>query len=103
MSSTGRSLIEKMAICKEAIDAAREICVHPSLSQYLNDCGFALASRRFSVGSSVAYAYEAEDAIYILLIFSRIKQRGDGRRLIRCIIEHARKKGYEKIYTTTSP
>ncbi|MBP2030310.1 GNAT superfamily N-acetyltransferase [Methanohalophilus levihalophilus] len=103
MVNSGMTLSEKMARCKEAIEAAREICVHPSLLQYLNDCRFALASKRFSGGSSVAYAYEAEDAVYILLIFSRIKHRGDGSRLIKCIIEYAREMGYDKIYVTTSP
>lgn len=103
MANSGKTFNEKMAICKEAIEAARQICVSPSLLQCINDCRFALASRRFSGDSSIAYAYEAEDAVYILLIFSRIKHRGDGSRLIKCIIEHARKEGYEKIYVTTSP
>ena len=103
MSSSGRSFNEKVARFKEAIEAAREICVRPSVMQYLNDCSFALASKRFSGGSSIAYAYEAADALYILLIFSRIKNRGDGSQLIKCIIEYARSKNYEKIYVTTSP
>jgi hypothetical protein len=61
-----------------------------------------MQSRRFSWGGAVAYSYDARDAIYILLLFSRQQNRGHGHRLVNCIIEHARYKGYSRVYVTTS-
>ncbi|MFW5987385.1 MAG: hypothetical protein ACOCPU_04135 [Methanohalophilus sp.] len=94
--------IGRMACCKEAIDASRAIYDTFSLLDYFHDCEFAMQSRRFSFGEAVAYAYEARDAIYILLLFSHQQNRGHGHRLINCIIEHARYKGYGRVYVTTS-
>lgn len=94
--------IGRVACCKEAIDASRAIYDKFSLLDYFHDCEFAMQSHRFSWGGAVAYAYDARDAIYILLLFSRRQNRGHGHRLVNCIIEHARYKGYSRVYVTTS-
>ncbi|KXS46457.1 MAG: hypothetical protein AWU58_531 [Methanohalophilus sp. T328-1] len=94
--------IGRVACCKEAIDASWAIYDSFSLLDYFHDCEFAMQSRRFSWGGAVAYAYDARDAIYILLLFSRQQNRGHGHRLVNCIIEHARYKGYSRVYVTTS-
>ncbi|ADE35955.1 GNAT family N-acetyltransferase [Methanohalophilus mahii] len=94
--------IGRVACCKEAIDASRAIYDSFSLLDYFHDCEFAMHSRRFAWGEAVAYVYEARDAIYILLLFSRQQKRGHGHRLVNCIIGHARYKGYSRVYVTTS-